>query len=457
MNANKLWLTQVLSIFMTVLPCKVDAAEKMWGVAIHLGGGLSNAATVGPALRELGVNSFRDEIYWRNIERVKGTFQLPRGLSDLDTLFTSSASMGLRPIAILDYGNPLYFDGLPKSDADREAFARYASFVLRRHGKNVAAFELWNEWNIGLGSNPRVKGSAADYVKLLKRIRPVIDADAPGIPLVVGAVANRDMAWIREFGALGGFALCNGFSVHPYNFTARDASAEEVAGWIDSLDQEIRSKAGKALPIYVTEIGWPTHTGVGASTETLSAQRLLKTALLLASKDSVRGVWWYDLFDDGADATEKEHRFGLIRPDGSRKPSFDAYKLFLSHFKTAAFTQNRSAGSNVALEFRAADGRRLIAVWSSKGTAHLQITGQWQLLPVAAAEDSRIRNELTVNKAARLGDWPLLLVLGNDAQIQFTQAPPGAPAIMKLDQKAHYRRAVHSTPYFAQSDGAGFE
>ena len=123
-----------------------------------------------------------------------------------------------------------------------------------------------------------------------------------------------------------------------------------MAQWLNKLDTEIRAITSKPMPIYVSEIGWPNHTGTGGSSEALSAQRLLKTLLLLAARDTVRAVSWYDLFDDGADPTEKEHHFGLIRTDGSRKPAFSAYQFFLGHFKGAQFVKNLAAGAPGVLE-----------------------------------------------------------------------------------------------------------
>ncbi len=39
--------------------------------------------------------------------------------------------------------------------------------------------------------------------------------------------------------------------------------------------------------------------------------------LLAKARPWIAGVWWYDLFDDGDDAANKEHRFGLITSNGA--------------------------------------------------------------------------------------------------------------------------------------------
>ena len=400
------------------------AQDKLWGVGLHLGGSQSNFDTVEIALRELGATSFRDDLYWRVLEQTKDHFVEPPGLRDLQKLLLHGAERAMKGVIVLTYGNPLYFPGLPRTDADRQAFARYASWVARGYARQVSAFEVWNEWNIGGGSEPRTPGSAADYVKLLKVVRPVLRADAPGVPVVAGALANREMSWVRSFAEHGGFALCDGFSVHPYNMYARDASAEEVVEWLDELHKQLKSWAKKSVPLWVTEIGWPNHDGAGGSTEATTAQRLLKLNLMLATRDYARGMWWYDMFDDGDNRAEQEHNFGLLRRDASRKPAFKAFKVFLTHFKKAKFVRHLSVDNAKALEFKSADGRRLLAVWAREGhdDKRLVLGGSYKLIPIEGADGERVMKELQHGGSAQLGPWPVLFELAKDAKVSIASS-----------------------------------
>lgn len=426
MKLTKAWV----ALAICALPLRAQAQDKLWGVGLHLGGIKSNYPTADAALRGIGANSFRDDLYWRILEQKKGEFALPGNLGDLQKLIVLGGENGLRGIVVLDYGNPLYFPGLPKTDADRDAYARYVSWVAQGYGKSVAAFEVWNEWNIGGGSRPRESGSAisaAEYVKLLKRVRPVLRADAPGVPVIAGGLANRQMDWVREFADAGGFSYCDGFSVHPYNHHARDASAEDVASWLDELDSVIKGKTKKSVPIWVTEIGWPTHDGTGASTELQSAQRLLKLHLLLASKKYVRGVWWYDLFDDGDDPREMEDNFGLIRIHGQPKPSYAAMRLFVNHFKSARFVKDVSRDGAVGLHFKGPHGERLFAAWAREGQSDrtLKVTGGYKLIPVEGADNAQVDKGLKEG-GITLGLWPVLLGLPPKAKAELgVKSGPG--------------------------------
>jgi hypothetical protein len=195
-----------------------------------------------------------------------------------------------------------------------------------------------------------------------------------------------------------------------------------VVRWLDELHKEIKSKTKKSMPLWITEIGWPNHDGWGGSTEAMTAQRLLKMSLLLASRGYVRGTWWYDLFDDGPKRSEQEDNFGLIRIDGVRKPAYQAYQLFLAQFAKARFVKDVSAENAIGLEFKSADGRRLVAVWAREGSQDKLVSarGTWRLIPVEGGDNERLEAELKKSGAARLGQWPAIFELSKDARVRIT-------------------------------------
>ncbi len=59
-------------------------------------------------------------------------------------------------------------------------------------------------------------------------------------------------------------------------------------------------------------------------TEQQAATYLQQFMLLAKSRPWIGGVWWYDLFDDGDNAANTEHRFGLIDRAGAKRPAFQA-------------------------------------------------------------------------------------------------------------------------------------
>ncbi len=78
--------------------------------------------------------------------------EFPDSLRDLDQLVTRAVRRGVRPLLILDYGNPIYDGGGQISSPEAiEAWSRYVRFVVAHFKGRVDQFEVWNEWNIGGG------------------------------------------------------------------------------------------------------------------------------------------------------------------------------------------------------------------------------------------------------------------------------------------------------------------
>jgi beta-xylosidase len=153
-----------------------------------------------------------------------------------------------------------------------------------------------------------------------------VKAENPGASVIGGAFAGYDYQWIEAFGRAGGFTALDGFSAHPYVFAeGKKGTPDSAIHHLDELKKLLdRLAPGRNVRVYVTEAGWPVHTGANGVTEQQQADYLQQFMLLAKSRPWIAGVWWYDLFDDGDDASDKEHRFGLIDRAGVKRPAFQA-------------------------------------------------------------------------------------------------------------------------------------
>lgn len=319
-------------LFCTLLTASAAAQSAFQlGVGVHVGQNRNPLPATAQALTQAGVTSFRDEVFWHRIETKPGVLRFPDNLQDLDQLVTLSARQGGHPLLILNYGNPLYDGGgLLHSPQGIAAYVRYVRFVVKHFRGRVDQFEVWNEWNIGGGGTQAQRaarfGSPEDYAAVLRAAYTAIKAENPSATVIGGAFAGYDYKWIDAFARAGGFASLDGFSIHPYVFSAgRKGTPESAMKHLDELKVRVDALApGRNVRIYVTEMGWPVHEGPnGVSAET-AANYLQQFVILAKSRPWIAGVWWYDLFDDGDDATDKEHRFGLLARDGKPKPAFKA-------------------------------------------------------------------------------------------------------------------------------------
>ncbi|MCB1887693.1 MAG: hypothetical protein KDH20_08805 [Rhodocyclaceae bacterium] len=350
------------------------------GVGVHLGLGKSDRARVRSLLEGGVFTSVRDEVLWSRVERERGRLAMPGSLAAIDGMLNvDSPALGLRPLLILDYGNALYGAGLPVTAAQREAFARYAAFVAARYKDQVAYLEIWNEWNEGLGSHsrPRIKGSADDYVALLRVVVPAIRRVAPTVRILAGATAHIDRRWSVRMAALGGLDLVDGFSVHPYTYAHTDAvlrRPERAIRGLQSLERDMRAAAGRAeaIPFYITEIGMPHGVAPNHLDEAEVADYLTRFLLLARAQPFVRGVWVYELLDRDVGIRGAESRFGLHDFNGRPREAMLMLRTWLRRLHGASQVSHQEDGDYHVVRWRSPDGDRLEAHWSTSGTVALR-------------------------------------------------------------------------------------
>lgn len=322
--------------------------------------------------KDTPITSIRDEIYWKDVERVAGQLKIEGRASYALRNITQAAQAGLRPLIILSYGNPHYDSGgHPTSIAAREAFARYATFIYRETKHLDPIFEIWNEWNIGAGSNPKTKSASPEtYVELTKTTASALrSAGYKGI--ILGGALGDDhpnWPWASKAISLGLLEIVDGISIHLYNYSNK-TNLSGASEFIDRTQrlQEIISNLTKlkSYPLYITEIGWPNHFGlksVSLEKSAIEAEIMLNEA---ANLPYIKGIWFYEFQDSGADPLEKEHHFGLLDRDYREKPiSCTLRKWGEVQAKTNWTSIEKRNGITINIGKRP-DGTRLMRIWPS--------------------------------------------------------------------------------------------
>jgi hypothetical protein len=341
------------------------------GVCAHCGQGKGLSELTLQQMRAAGISSLRDELSWSGTERKRGQYAVSQ---QHDATFRRAAELGVRPMLIFDYANSLYDDGdRPRSAEALEGYTRYAEFLVTHFGKDVQLYEVWNEYNIGIGMREpyRQGGSAEDYFQMLKHTYPRLKKLAPNIQVIGGAPTSggvRD-GWLEKLVQLGGLNYCDILSIHTYNYSGKgiERTPEGWHAWMLQVQEMLRKyNDGKDVPLLVTEMGWPTHVGQANSTPPeLSASYLGRLYLLARTMPFVKGVWWYDYQDDGWEADYNENNFGIVRPDLTPKPAYHVMSD-ISHLAARAKYEGRVETTDPqlwVLRFRL-DGQPLWAVWS---------------------------------------------------------------------------------------------
>ncbi|HUT88077.1 MAG TPA: glycosyl hydrolase [Thermoguttaceae bacterium] len=358
-------------------------------------------------MRRYGIDQFRDEIAWRSYETEKGRRVMPAHAA---AYLKHAAELKMRPLIIFDYNNPHYDDdGFPNSPEAIAAFAAYAVDLARQTRGTVGTFEVWNEWigGCGMGGRPGDHGPEA-YGRLLKATYAAVKQAFPDRTVVgIGGEYGRDCAEniVRALGTAGSDSM-DAWSIHPYRYP-RSPERSDLVGEVQRIADRVE-KAGAHQPVWVTEIGWPTHRTSGGSDERVQARYCVRSLALLQSTGAVEKVFWYDFKDDGTRRDYNEHNFGLVRHQTYRcapKPGVVAMSVFIRMTSRADFRELRRDGSAYTAWYRRPDGRDVVVAWTEAGSQRVSWVGKLEtavdIMGAAHAVSDSI--ELTENPVYLVG------------------------------------------------------
>src|ERR1019366_3226434 len=252
--------------------------------------------------------------------------------------------LGFTPEALATSQNSIFYWHGNTSHPDpagwRNLVGAFIHHLEQRFGKDEVRtwyFEVWNEPNLsGFWEGAEQKAYFQLYDLTAKTIKS-IDPE-----LRVGGPATAGAAWVPEFlahvkesgagvdfvsthtyGVQGGFLDEEGKSD-----TKLDPSPDAIVGDDKRTREQISASAFPVLPLYFTE--WSTSYTPRDSVHDsyISAPYILNK--LKASQGLVQGMsyWTYtDLFEEpGPPPPPLKGEFGLLNPEGIRKPAYFAYK-----------------------------------------------------------------------------------------------------------------------------------
>jgi hypothetical protein len=291
------------------------------GVNIH---SLSDTAALELA-QKAGFRFVRADMLWRQVER-NGTYRF----FAYDRLLSALEARGMSALWILDYGHPQHGGDPPRSSDDVAAFARYAAAAAAHFKGRPVRYEIWNEPDTERFWPPSPK--PAEYRSLLREAATAIRRSDPDARVASGGVSRIDLPFLEgvlvEGAAAGAAAQVSAVSVHPY----RRAGPETLAAELPLLLGLVTRALGEHVEVWDTEWGYASYdyfsknlSGDGHS----AAGR--KRQAVLASREALT-VWalnlplavWYDLRDDGEEARNPEHNYGLLDSGGASKPAMAA-------------------------------------------------------------------------------------------------------------------------------------
>ncbi len=379
MHARKALIPHLTGIALLAAANVAAAHGILFGVATHFINYPNSQPLMLDLAQQVGADSVRADTGWSLVEKTKGHYSIPPAW---DAFVNGARKRGMEPLLILDYGNKFYDNGkIPRSQTAIQGFVRFATFVVKHFAGRVRYYEVWNEWNTGTGGY-YPGGSAEDYARLFDATYAAIKRVDPATVVLASSGYKN---WYTQIAKLGVAARADGVAIHPYvpkesdyhpwaGSNGAERSAQQVIS--DEVTMQ-RLSGGKAIPLYITEIGWPTSTGAQGYPEQDAAGLAERSLLMFAALPYVRGVWWYDLVNDSTDKTNPEARFGLYRHRSyAPKPVGTAIRSLAPLLKNNSLVWSRQSNLNAG-----------IVVLGRVGSPHPWIVA-WKVQPLSKDQNS---------------------------------------------------------------------
>lgn len=304
-------------------------------------------------MHKAGIRWVRTDFDWSGVEPRRGVWRFDH----LDQTVAWAEAAGVRILPILDYD----VSWARPAHQHLDQWLEYVRRVVTRYKGRLRYWEVWNEPN--LEGFWRDKPNPADYAKLLKATYQAIKQIDPELVVVFGGVSGIPWSYLEGAYAAGGKASFDVMNVHPYRYP----SPPEERPLYDDLVRlrRLMDKQGDAgKPIWITEIGWPTHQGRRGVSPERQAE-ILARAYLLALQAEVQAVFWYEFQAPEGRPDYNEDHFGIVHRDLSPKPAYTAL---------ATLARARPAGSKVlkrpwrsedvySPRWRRPDGKIAWALW----------------------------------------------------------------------------------------------
>jgi hypothetical protein len=355
---------------------KGDAAlepESPFGTGVYLNryggdaGGLALMERAAQMARDAGMKWSREDFSWGRIERQRGQFDW----TYYDNLVACARRNGISVYAIVGYWTgwtkPYTSEGI-------EDYVRFLKVLVRRYHQEIKQWEIWNEPNIFFWDGPKDL-----YAQLLTKSYAAIKEVDPGAQVLGLSTAGIDQKFISRMLELQ--APFDILTIHPYRTHLDDLAFIED---LKKVSDQVKLPDGARRPVWLTEMGWATHTPHNTlrqdfPTTTLRAQaELIARSYLCAIVSGVEPrTFWYDFRNDGDDPIYFEHQMGIVYNDFSPKPAYLAYATLTRVLRGKRLVGPVSAPQGVlAFSFKptARGSGETIAIWSLQADALVELS-----------------------------------------------------------------------------------
>jgi polysaccharide biosynthesis protein PslG len=291
-------------------------------------------------MQAIGVQSIRVFVPWGLVEYADDSYNWQY----IDAVVSAAAARNMGVMAEINgtplWDNPSFPPGAGTPDPDK--FADFMKALVSRtipggasYANTISAYEIWNEPNGVLSSNPI---DPVAYAHLLEAVYPIVKGLDPSATVVAGALGHvftvggltmDPVEFVKAMLDAGAGGSFDALSYHPYDETAPFSEGDLDAPWATDTAynqiKDIQALIGDRL-VWLSEYGVPTTDGTEEEEAKQAAyiKNLLDTWYALGQAGgNVGPVFLYTGQDDlpvGA-STDPNNYFGLWYKSGACTPT----------------------------------------------------------------------------------------------------------------------------------------
>jgi hypothetical protein len=299
--------------------------------AVYRGASLASVDREVALAHALHAKVVRVEVPWSELERLGPNQIDPRSLSVADRVVSDAAADGIGVVAMVE-STPCWASSAPSSllrecvpgrsskanawpPNDPATYATFVAFLAQRYGAQLAAIEVWNEPDQANQNYFAGPEKPQRYAAILRAAYPAIKKVNPTVPVLAGSLVGSNGVFLRALYAAGIKGYYDGLSVHYYNLVL--ASVRAI--------HETQLANGDNKPLWLNEFGWTscwprrrTQQEQACVSQATQAANMADAFHALAHTRYIAADIIYGLQDSAAED------FGVLNPNGTRKPSFAA-------------------------------------------------------------------------------------------------------------------------------------
>jgi polysaccharide biosynthesis protein PslG len=317
---------------------------------------------------DLGVKYALHQLSWSDLEPQQGVYKWQIIDNAVDALSKAGVRVILHPVH-----NPPWMTGPDGEMKDTGEFEKFMTLVAQRYKGKVVGYQIWNEPNLAREVGKYV--ISARYAEILKAGYRGVKAGDPNAVVIMSAltptgvndphIAVDDVTFLRLLYAYNGGELKGYFDVlgaHPgSNANPPDTFYPDNPGpgpgWnnhasfyfrrVEQLRQVMLENGEAQKQMWLTEFGWASTTTpapgfeyAAQTTEQEQAQYIGQAYRMGRDKYPWMGPMILfqlnmALHNVATDPTDERIAWGIIRRDGSKRPSYFAVQTYAKEWNAA--------------------------------------------------------------------------------------------------------------------------